>query len=119
MTNDQIKKEYIKLFHARIEESTRCNYYYKQQLQVLQESNEWLKEWKSLKETEIPSSIEEQEKLYLKIREQEAKIDSAKEVDKFLSRMANKSRRKINEIDRQMELFCKRHGIENMLPHNF
>lgn len=103
MTNSQIELEYIKLFHYRLEEVTRCNYYYKQQIHIFQESNQWLKKLKDLKELETPASPDEKEKHYLKIKELEIQVSSANELDKFLDRMADKSKRKLNEFDRKIE----------------
>ena len=44
MTEEQIKKEYIKLMSARIEAAAACNYFQEQHLQVLLQANKQLKE---------------------------------------------------------------------------
>ena len=114
MTEEQIKKEYIKLMSARIEAVTVCNYYQEQHLQVLLQANKLLKEWKDREETENLSS-EEQEKWNVDYITFLAQMDASDVLSKLLGRLKDKAQRKSNEINQRFELFCKRHGIVDEL----
>lgn len=114
MANKDIKQEHMRLLHARIEETIRCNYFQDQQINILSEANERLREIQSLGKMELPDSPEERDKHYLHIKELRIQTEAANEVFKILDRMKDKSKRKVNEIDQKTEQFLKRHGIEKM-----
>lgn len=112
MANKDFKIEYMRLFQSKIEEGIKCNYICDQQIRVLTEANQWLKEWKSLKEMDVPTSPEEKEKHNLHMDELRIQAESANEVFQMLDRMKDKSKRKLNEIDKKIEQFNKRHGLQ-------
>ena len=114
MTNKKIEQEHICLLHSRKEETIRCNYIQDQEIRILSEANERLREIQSLGKMEIPASPEERDKHYLHIRELRIQTEVANEVFKMLDRMKDKSKRKLNEINKKIDQFLKRHGIEKI-----
>lgn len=54
MTNKKIEQEHICLLHSRMEETIRCNYIQDQEIRILSEANERLREIQSLGKWKFP-----------------------------------------------------------------
>lgn len=115
MTEEQIKKEHNKLILAQMEAMTEVNLFYKYRIQILEELNAMGADLVKSQSTESLQSLSEEElsKLNISVKKYTFHVKAGQELVTLIERMTAKSDRKLNEINKKLELFCKRHGIEN------
>lgn len=115
MTEEQIKKEHNKLILAQMEAMTEVNFFYKYRIQILEELNTMGADLVKGQSTESLQSLSEEElsKLNVSVKKYTFHVKAGQELVTLIERMTAKSDRKLNEINKKLELFCKRHGIEN------
>ena len=115
MTEEQIKKEHNKLILAQMEAMTEVNFFYKYRIQILEELNTMGADLVKGQSTESLQSLSEEElsKLNVSVKKYTFHVKAGQELVTLIERMTAKSDRKLNEINKKLKLFCKRHGIEN------
>ena len=115
MTEEQIKKEHNKLILAQMEAMTEVNFFYKYRIQILEELNAMGADLLKGQSTESLPSLSEEElsKLNVSVKKYTFHVKAGQELVTLIERMTAKSDRKLNEINKKLDLFCKRHGIEN------
>ena len=111
MNQDKIKKEYCSLMLEQLKATAACNYYSQHSINVLEDMKSKLEEYKEL-QAKTDLTEEAKQKQFTQLDELSTFLGAAQEHYKFLERMHDKAQRKLNEVEKKLASFCKRHGIE-------
>ena len=115
MTEEQILKEHAKLIKAQVETLTAINFYHDCRTQIWTQLNTMAEEILSSESARSVKDLSKEKASALDFRLQEYvfRQKAASELTTIIERMTAKSERKLNEIEKKLDAFCKRHGIEN------
>ena len=112
MTKGQIQFEHYQLMLAWFEADAACKYYEDMHIHVLDESISQNKDKAEKEELEhLPPS--ELSKKVIELKEAFARVEASRELSKQIEKLKEKALRKRNEANKRLDLFCKRHGLEN------
>lgn len=111
MTQEQIAKEYNRLLQGKMKALTENACFVKFQIHLNKGINSLEDVFLSNRNIKA-SSEEEQYQHYITQLQRYYEMDAHKELLAIGKRLTDKSTRRINELEKQMEQFRKRHGLE-------